>query len=57
MLKEMDSVSFVCADVNCSSVICFKNGTIKHFSSEYEFRLLLNDNYFLLLLASDFVLS
>ena len=42
--KEMDNVSFVCADVNCSLAIRFKNGTIKHFNSEYEFRSLLNDN-------------
>ena len=35
--KEMDNVSFVCADVNCSLAIRFKNGTIKHFDSEYEF--------------------
>ena len=32
----MDNVSFVCADVNCSLAIRFKNGTIKHFDSEYE---------------------
>ena len=49
-VKEMDNVSFVCADVNCSLAIRFKNGTIKHFNSEYEFRLLLNDNSFLLVL-------
>ena len=42
--KEMDNVNFVCADVNCSLAIRFKNGIIKHFNSEYEFRLLLNDN-------------
>ena len=42
--KEMDNVSFVCADVNCSLAIRFKNGTIKHFSSKYEIRSLLNDN-------------
>ena len=44
IVKEMDNVSFVCADVNCSLAIRFKNGTIKHFNSEYEFRSLLNDN-------------
>ena len=49
-VKEMDNVSFVCADVNCSLAIRFKNGTIKHFNSEYEFRLLLNENSFLLVL-------
>ena len=42
----MDNVSFVCAHVNCSLAIRFKNGIIKHFNSEYEFRLLLNDNFF-----------
>ena len=50
IVKEMDNVSFVCADANCSLAIRFKNGTIKHFNSEYEFRSLLNDNWFLLLL-------
>ena len=44
IVKEMDNESFVCAGVNCSIAICFKNGTIKHFNSEYEFRSLLNDN-------------
>ena len=44
IVKEMDNVSFVCADVNCSLAIRFKNGIIKHFNSEYEFRSLLNDN-------------
>ena len=44
IVKEMDNVSFVCADANCSLAIRFKNGTIKHFNSEYEFRSLLNDN-------------
>ena len=44
IVKEMDNVSFVCADANCSLAICFKNGTIKHFNSEYEFRSLLKDN-------------
>ena len=44
IIKEMDNVSFVCAVANCSLAICFKNGTIKHFNSEYEFRSLLNDN-------------
>ena len=44
IMKEMDNVSFVCADVNCFLAIRFKNGTIKHFNSEYEFRSLLNDN-------------
>ena len=44
IVKEMDNVGFVCADVNCSLTIRFKNGTIKHFNSEYEFRSLLNDN-------------
>ena len=34
--KEMDNACFVCADVNCSLAIRFKNGTIKHFDSEYE---------------------
>ena len=33
----MDNVSFFCVDVNCSIAIRFKNGTIKHFNSEYEF--------------------
>ena len=40
----MGNVSFVGADVNCSLAMHFKNGTIKHFNSEYEFRSLLNDN-------------
>ena len=44
IMKEMDNVSFVCAEVNCFLAIRFKNGTIKHFNSEYEFRLFLNDN-------------
>ena len=44
ILKEMDNMSFVCADVNCSLAIHFKNGIMKHFNSEYEFRSLLNDN-------------
>ena len=44
IVKEMDNVSFACADVNCSLALRFKNGTIKHFNSEYEFRSLLNDN-------------
>ena len=44
IVKEMDNVTFVCAGVNCSLAIRFKNGTIKHFNSEYEFRSLLNDN-------------
>ena len=44
IVKEMDNVSFVCADVNCSLAIHFKNGSIKHFNSEYGFRSLLNDN-------------
>ena len=41
IVKEMDNVSFVCADINCSLVIRFENGIIKHFNSEYEFRSLL----------------
>ena len=44
IVKEMDNVSFVCADVNCSLAIRFKNGIIKHFNSEYELRSLLNEN-------------
>ena len=44
IVKEMDNANFVCADVSCSLAIRFKNGTIKHFNSEYEFRSLLNDN-------------
>ena len=40
----MDNVSFVCDDINCSLAIRFKNGTIKHLDSEYEFRSLLNYN-------------
>ena len=44
IVKEMDNVIFVCADVNCSLAIHFKNGIIKHFNREYEFRSLLNDN-------------
>ena len=44
IMKEMDNVSFVCADVNCFLAIRFKYATIKHFNSEHEFRLLLNDN-------------
>ena len=52
----MDNVSSVCADVNCSLAIRFKNGTIKYFNSEYEFRSLLNDNWFSLLLQC-FLLS
>ena len=44
IVKEMDNVSFVRANVNCSLAISFKNGTVKHFNSEYEFRSLLNDN-------------
>ena len=47
--KEMDNVSFVCAGVNCSLAIRFKNGTIKYFNSEYEFRSLLNDKMLILL--------
>ena len=50
IVKEMDNASFVCADVNGSLAIRFKNGTIKHFNSEYDFRSLLNDDQFLLLL-------
>ena len=44
IVKEMDNVSCVCADAKCSLAIRFKNGTIKHFNSGYEFRSLLNDN-------------
>ena len=44
IVKEMDNVNFVYAVVNCSLAIRFKNGTIKHFNNEYEFRSLLNDN-------------
>ena len=44
IVKEMDNVSFLCAGVNCSLAIRFKNSTIKHFNSEYEFQPLLNDN-------------
>ena len=44
IVKEIDNLSFVCADVNCSLVIRFKNGTIKHFNGECQFRSLLNDN-------------
>ena len=44
IVEEMDNVSFVSANVSCSLAISFKNGIIKHFNSEYEFRSLLNDN-------------
>ena len=44
IVKEMDIVSFVCANVNCSLAIRFKNGAVKYFNSEYELRSLLNDN-------------
>ena len=44
IMKEMDDVSFVYADVNCSLAIRFKNGIIKYFNGEYEFRSFLNDN-------------
>ena len=44
IVKEMDNISFVCAGVNCSLAIRFKNGTIKYFNSEYDFRSSLNDN-------------
>ena len=40
----MGNVSFVYADVNCSLAIHFKNGTIKHFNSEYEFRPFIHHN-------------
>ena len=43
-VKEMDNVSFVCADVNCYLAIRLKNGIIKDFHREYEFRSLLNNN-------------
>ena len=43
-MKEMDNVSFVCADVNRSLAIRLKNDIIKHFNREYEFCLLLNNN-------------
>ena len=38
----MDNVRIVCADVNCSLAIRFKNGTIKHFNNEFDFRSLLH---------------
>ena len=44
IVKEMNIVSFVCANVNCSLAIRFKNGAVKYFNSEYELRSLLNDN-------------
>ena len=44
IMKEIDNVSFVYTDINCSLAIRFKNGIIKHFNSEYELRSLLNDN-------------
>ena len=44
IVNEMDNVSFVCADVNCSLAMRFKNGNIEHFNSEYQFRSLLNNN-------------
>ena len=50
IVKEMDNVSFVCADVNRSLGIRLKNDIIKHFNREYEFCLLLNNNQVLLLL-------
>ena len=37
IVKEIDNVGFVSADVNWSLAIGFKNGTVKHFNSEYEF--------------------
>ena len=43
-VKEMDNVRFFCADVNCYLAIRLKNGIIKHFNREYEFRSLLNNN-------------
>ena len=51
IIKEMDNVSFVCADVNCSLAVRFKNGIIKNFNSEYEFRSLV------FIVASIFLLS
>ena len=54
IVKEMDNVSLVCADVNFSLAISFNNGTIKHFYSEYEFRSFLNVIWFLLLLHFSF---
>ena len=56
IVKEMDNVSLVCADVNFSLAISFNNGTIKHFYSEYEFRSFLNVIWFLLLLHFSFFL-
>ena len=46
IVKEMDNVSFACADTNCFHAKRFKNWycTIEHFNSEYELRSLLNDN-------------
>ena len=43
IVKEMDNATFVCADVNCSFAIRFKNGAIKHFNIGYEFGSLLSD--------------
>ena len=57
IVKEMDNVSFVCAGVNCSLAIRFKNGTIKYFNSEYEFRSLLNDKMLILLSFWFFIVS
>ena len=50
IVKEMDNVSFVCADVNRSLAIRLKNDIIKHFNREYEFCLLLSNSQVLLLL-------
>ena len=36
IVKEMDNVSFVCADVNCYLTIRLKNAIIKHFNMEYD---------------------
>ena len=44
IVKEMDNVSFVCADVNFSLAIPLKIDIIKHFNREYEFHSLLNNN-------------
>ena len=40
IVKEMKNVNFFSA-INCSLAMPFKNGTVKHFNSEFDFRSLL----------------
>ena len=43
LIKDLESINYVFADINCSFGMKFKNGVFKYFNSENELHCLINN--------------